>query len=93
MYPRHDITTAVYNRVASLLGYEKPAQDHVVCTVSRDRIHDSVLLMVWCQTVNMTLDDATCDDFVFAVLREKDSKELRTDRFDLVCDMQRICNT
>jgi len=63
LYPRHDITTAVYNRVASLLGYEKPAQDHV--------------------TVNMTLDDATCDDFVFAVLREKDSKELRTDRFDL----------
>lgn len=31
----------------------------------------------------MTLDDTTCEDFVFAVLPQKESKTLRADRFDL----------
>ncbi|KAJ2961179.1 hypothetical protein NQZ79_g3455 [Umbelopsis isabellina] len=34
-------------------------------------------------TVTITLDDNTCEDFVFAVLPQKDSKTLRADRFDL----------
>lgn len=35
----------------------------------------------------MTLDEATCENFVFAVLPQKVSKDLRTDRFDLVGDL------
>ncbi|CAO3668917.1 unnamed protein product [Umbelopsis vinacea] len=63
LYPRNDITTAIYNRVSSLFGFEKAAQDHV--------------------TVTMTLDEATCENFVFAVLPQQVSKDLRADRFDL----------
>ncbi|CAM0138492.1 unnamed protein product [Umbelopsis sp. WA50703] len=63
LYPRNDVTMILYNRVASLLGYDKPARDHI--------------------TVTMTLDTNACEDFVFAVLPQQESKTLRADRFDL----------
>lgn len=36
LYPRNDITTAIYNRVSSLFGFEKAAQDHVVSRQARE---------------------------------------------------------
>lgn len=35
----------------------------------------------------MTLDEETCENFVFAVLPQQVSKDLRADRFDLVGDL------